>query len=193
VDELNRGYGILKATVRPLEEGDGVNNDAVRIPGRRLYGYIDGMEMEEDSDEQRRLHLMLYCIDADWFDQFKDNLSNMPAIDTTGRDSLACMVEAIVRLDILESLKEFAEQDGEDFHLDFEAVHMSEGWWLEVWVSTDVQSVCPVTVFPPAEGSVDPATIGNTGNEVAGWLHRVARVRPPSRLAKLHRFSHGGL
>jgi hypothetical protein len=183
--------GRLQATVRPFEEGENKRVDVVRPkPGVRFYAYIDDLDTEEGKGRGKRLHMLLFCMLADWFDQFRDDLKDMPSIDTIGQAAQACAVEVILRLDDLRQMKEFAEHDGEKFHLDFEKVHLSEGWWLEVRLSTVEESVCPVTVFPPADGSNDPATIGNTPNEVAGWLHSVARVRPPSRLAKLHRFSH---
>ena len=180
---------IHDAVAQLSQEGQVVTN-VVRPEGTRFYGYIDELEMEEGKGRKRRLHMVLYCMLAEWFDQWADDLSNMPPVNAIAQDSKMFAAEVIWREEEYSKIKSFTEVRGEEFHLDFESVHLSEGWWLDVGFTLDLTNGYPVTLYLPAEGSPDPATIGNTANQVAASLCWVTRIRPPSRLAKLHRFSH---
>lgn len=182
----------LTATVRPLPMSDETTTDVVRPPDPpRFYAYIDEMEIEKGNDEGQRYDILFFCHSASWFDALEEDLSDMPPINQVARVASMCAVELIATTKLLEDIASKMEKDGEEFDVDLEAVHLSEGWWLEAVFDSDVEKGLPVAVFLPADGSDDPATIGNTDNEFAAALVGLKRIRPPRKLIKLQRLSHG--
>ena len=180
-----------KGTVQSMPASEKEEVDVLRDePGTHFYAMIEELEIEEDKDAVQRLHIAFFCLLQSWFDGLQDDLSDIPPVDQIAQVARTCIVEFVVNRDGLNSLTNLLESDQQQAIADLEKAHLSKGWWLRIGLADT--GGYPVTVFWPEDGSNDPATIGNTFNETKAALLWVKRIRPPSRLIKLQRYSHRG-
>lgn len=167
------------------EDNDEIH-DSVVVDDEYLFGYIRDIE-REDSKQVPYVHVIFECIDQQWFAQLNDDLSDMPPWNTVAQESMFCIVDLTVTLDVLLEIVTAVDAGEQYFY---------PGNWIEMVVNRDQdprdnRPKAAIDIFLPPEGVTNPASTGLTGIVDSRWFMRsIARV--PDQvwgLRKLRRLS----
>jgi len=174
-----------EATVRLLDEGEAEQVDVLRVPEYgEFYGQI--IEIEEMQESGKRVDsygVVFDCISKPWFDSLADDLSDAPPMNQIARVANTCVIELRIMRDDMNAMSNELEAD--QVLADLENVHLSQGWWLLLWLSNT--SGYQVQAYLPQDD--DPSSVFQAEEPTLVNLQRVFRIRPPSTLMKLHRLA----
>jgi hypothetical protein len=147
----------------------------------KFYGYIDSIEDEYWTGAVARQHITFECIDVNWFNGCWGQ-NYFPDVDRIARNARVRHVEIVVSPNVIQAANQSL---GDVFGSRGYMPHIHIGNWVGLALS-DTTGV-PCTVYLPADGSDDPATIGWESNEYE-TLADIYRLNP-MLVTQLRRFS----
>jgi hypothetical protein len=166
-----------KRLIRTWQEGERTTVDSLRPepPGDAFYGQIEDFQSEPTHGHGLLHHLVMECFLASWFDQFADDLSDLPPWNTIAIAGLACVVD--LSLGAAQVQQVVSSLDG--------AVHFHRSAWLRLWLAPRDPNGgavgVPARIYLPNPGRADPGTIGMSGRETSDYVVTgIRRVRPTS-------------
>jgi hypothetical protein len=155
------------------EQGEQRLHDSLRLPDPAVRYYAFLREVEpEDSRGVRNLHVVMECIDADWFDAFEDDLSDFPAWSGCAADASFRIVDFTAEEGYLRDIVTQVDAGKPYFLI---------GNWLEVRMTADPPEdgqLVAADVYLPANGETNPALVGLSGRETVAFVTAIRRVRP---------------
>lgn len=171
--ELLEAIARQQHQVLLYEEDEQQLHDSLRLPepDTRYYAFLREVE-PEDSRDVRNLHVVMECIDADWFDAFEDDLSDFPAWSGCAEDASFRIVDFTASESYLREIVT---------KIDAGMPYFLIGNWLEVMLAgeaPDNGEFVAADVYLPAQGETNPALTGASGRETVEFITAIRRVRP---------------